>query len=340
MFSKFVHIMSMKGEIIVKELLAAYYAINHPQEKNAEGRTRFKYKEHLYFTIIVTNNKAIHMEQTTLAYFLAENGFQQAATLVPNIYGEWITTYQGQEYMVVKVADLQESIQGEHGALLARFHQLNSHYHYEPKNVSSYGQWKKLWIDKCTGFEQSISEASKKHTNDYYRLLVDVLPYIIGISENAIQYIQESEHENRHGYVDQGTISFQRYDHHLLSPVIWQTDLVFDHPARDLAEFIRTRFLQADKQAQTDVWNFLEAYQTVQKLTPFSWRLLYARLIYPISLYDCMEMTFHQKDFKEAFERLEKLLKMQQVYEQHLREFYLQMTSRDTNLGIPKIQWL
>lgn len=330
----------MKEEISLRDLLATYYAIHSSEEIIIEGKTGFRNEEYLYFTIIARNNKAIHMEQTTLAYYLAENGYHQTAFPIPNMNGDWITNYNGNNYLVVKVGTLQEEVRYAHGKLLAQFHQVNSAYHYEPQYISSYGQWKKLWIDKCTEFEKKIVTESKENRNDYYRLLMDVLPYIIGISENAIQYMQESEREYRYDQSDQGTISFQRYQDHLLKPVIWQADLVYDHLTRDVAEFIRGKFLVADEQALEDVWLFLEDYQSVHSLSVFSWRLLYARLIFPIHIYDCIERAFFTKDFEKHFHELTDLLERQPNYERYLRNFFQGAGLNHKDFHIPVLQWL
>lgn len=336
----YTHINSMKEEMILKDLLATYYAVSMNEEIIIDGKSSFKDEEYLYFTILATDNKAIHMEQTTLAYYLIENGYHQTAFPIPNIHGDWITNYAGKDYIVLKVSILQHDVPGKHGILLARFHQLNRSYHYEPQYISSYGQWKRLWIDKCTAFEREIDTESQKHANDYYRLLINVLPYIIGMSENAIQYMQESEREGRHDPSDQGTISFQRYHDHLIRPIIWQTDLVYDHIARDLAEYIREKFLNHTGEVLHDVWNFLEEYQSVRPLTPFSWRLLYARLIFPVHLYDCIEQAFYTKDFEGSFLELTNMLEKQVKYEQQLRDFIHKISSEYVELHIPMLQWL
>src|SRR5699024_2456921 len=96
-----------------------------------------------------------------------------------------------------------------------------------------------------------VQEAKSKTNSNYYRLLMDILPYIIGISENAIQYMQETTEDGRYHEGDQGTIAFQRYHHNLLEPIIWPHDLVYDHPTRDIAEFIRATLLWGAGQSET-----------------------------------------------------------------------------------------
>jgi spore coat protein YutH len=324
----------------LRDLLRTFYATQISEEIVVEEKVGFKSGNSFYFTILATNNKVIHMEQASLAYYLVENGYYQIAHPIPNIHGDWITSYHDARYMVLKVTQLNENIRVNHGKLLAQFHQTNNAYGFEPKHISSYGQWKMLWIDKLTSFEAKIIEEAKENNNDYYRLLINILPYIIGISENAIQYMQESEQEYRYDHSDQGTISFQRYHDQLLCPVVWHTDLVYDHLTRDLAEFIRFKFLQNGEQAFTEVMLFLKEYQSIHPLSVFSWRLLFARLIYPAHMLDLIEHAFLTQNYERHVLQLQEVLEKQSDYERCLGCFFQRLEVNYNELQIPMLQWL
>lgn len=323
----------------MRDLLNTFYAIQISEEILIEDRVAFKSGNNIYFITLATNNKAIHMEQSFLAHYLVKKGYAHTAHPVPNHYGEWITNYRDENYLVLKVIQLQENIPSEHGKILAQFHQKNRAYAYEPQHISSYGQWKNLWIDKLTSFEKKIIEEAENHKNNYYRLLMDVLPYIIGISENAIQYVQETNYENRYDQTDQGTITFQRYDDHLQRPIIWHTDLVYDHIARDLAEFIRHQLIQDGEQAFNDISIFLKSYQLIHPLSIFSWRLLYARLIYPVHLFDLIEEGFVEKNFEKHFQQLQQITEKQTDYEHCLDYFFQRIGLDQDQMQIPVLNW-
>lgn len=322
----------------MRELLSIYYDIHIIEEVIIDGILGYTDNEYVYFTISLDNNKAIYMEQATLAYYLVEIGYSQTAFPVPNLSGEWITNFDNSEYIVVKVSPLQKDHIFSHGELLANFHQQSMTYHYEPQYVSSYGQWKQLWINKLTFFEHYIAEEAEKGSNSFFRLLIDVLPYIIGISENAIQYIQESEYDHRYDESDQGTISFHRYKENLLKPVIWSNDLVYDHLTRDIAEHIRGKLLENDQ--LENIFIFLRDYEIVQPLSVFSWRLLYARLIFPIHLYDFLAQILETKKFEHQTEALEKFLEMQVNYEKNLKELFNNIKINNKQIQIPFLHWL
>lgn len=328
------------GGDILKDLLATYYDI-HVDEKREFGQKEcFKNNEYYYFTILANNREVIHMEQAALAYYLMEQNYDNVAIPIPNIHGDWFTNYQEKNYLVLQFRNKQEWGQLPHGKQLAVFHETGIAYRYEPKEISSYGQWKELWINKLTAYETNVERQAKENPCDYYRYLMDVLPYIIGISENAIQYIQESEEDTRFHEVDQGTISFRRYKGHLENPVIWVDDLAYDHPARDLAEYIRLLFLHGDDGVDDEVAAFLHDYQSVRTLSVFSWRLVYARLIFPIHIFDQIERGFTMQNVDQHYKELAELLEKQMMFEKRLAKFFERNGIDHDGFQIPVLHWL
>src|SRR5699024_4395464 len=135
------------------------------------------------------------MEQAVLAYYLAEKNHAEVAYPIQNNEGKWISNWQGEQRIVYKKEyQLNQPVKRE-GEALASFHQTNRDYQYEPVQISSFGRWKSLWIQKLTTFENYLNEVTVNDSSNYYRLIMDVLPYLIGISEDAIQYIEETKRE-------------------------------------------------------------------------------------------------------------------------------------------------
>lgn len=323
----------------MKELLNDYYGIQAHENIIINGREGFKQDSFLYFTISADYKEIIHMEQAAAAYFLAENHYTQIAYPIQNLNGEWFTRYLGKHYLVLKaVFDASESGKSE-GKALAELHQAGMDYPYEPREISSYGQWKQLWIDKLTAFEQKILLDAAEVPGEWSQMLSDVLPYVVGISENAIQYMQESESEKRFDDVDQGTIGLRRYTGNLMNGFVWTNELVYDHPARDLAECIRHRLLQVNDPLKT-VRDFLNDYQEERQLSIFSWRLIYARLIFPIHLFDEMEMGFANSGDPKNVRKMTELLERQSDYERRLGTFFNEAGVDCEKLQIPVLHWL
>src|SRR5699024_12827384 len=164
-----------------------------------------------------------------------ETVYQHTIRRMENMCREWLSTIKESRAIVVRLSQLHGDVPCSDGEVLPDFNQKHTAYDYEPENISRYGQCKQLWINKLTLFEKQIGQEAKSKTNsNYYRLLMDILPYIIGISENAIQYMQETTEDGRYHEGDQGTIAFQRYHHNLLEPIIWPHDLVYDQDRKSV----------------------------------------------------------------------------------------------------------
>ncbi|MUK90013.1 hypothetical protein GMD78_16705 [Ornithinibacillus sp. L9] len=325
----------------MKDILRSDYAIHVRDLIHYKGLEGYKDDQYLYFIIPSKNKETIYMEQAALAYYLFENGYDHIALPIPAVNGEWFRMINDDSCMVVKVEQLRNHSSISHGMRLAQFHQLSSSYNFEPQEISSYGQWKDLWINKLTAFENKLSEEAAYHSNAYYRLVMDIFPYIIGISENAIQYMQECEVETRYHMHDQGTICFQRYKNNLQDSIIWINDLVYDHPTRDIAEFIRYQLLWNNNlNGHQEIISFMNDYQSIRPLSVFSWRLLYARLTFPIHLYDCIERGFLNHQYEKRYDELNDLLTRQEKYEEELAIIFDTLQVDYKSLHIPVLHWL
>jgi len=320
-----------------RNFLSTHYHIQVEDEILFDGREGYSHDGSIYFITSFGNKEIIHMEQAALAYFLRENGYKHISLPIQNQNEDWFTSLNNNYYMVYRVDELQEEYPLTPGEALAYFHELGTVYQYQPREISSYGEWKTLWINKLTAYESKIEQEAMNNPSDYYRFVMDVFPYIVGISENAIQYVQETNQEQRFHETDQGTITFRRYRHQLEEPIIWTDQLSFDHPARDLAEAIRFMFLnQADDE---EINGFLQDYQAVRPLSIFSWRLIYARLIFPVHLLDALDLGFRKNDH-ETYRELAELFDIQSVYERKLRDFFEICGADAKNWNIPMLHWL
>lgn len=326
---------------MVKNLLGEQYAIRLKEQTVVDEKTICMDGEYYYLIIEVKNKEVIHMEQAALAEYLVENGYTHTFVPIPNVNGEWLTAYDGQVYLVLKTAQFQHDTTMPHGQQLAAFHAIGSTYPFEPKKISSYGKWKELWINKLTVYETKAAQEAKKHPSAYYENVMNMLPYMIGMSENAIQYVQESEQDNRFHEHDQGTICFHRYTGQLLQPALWPVDFVYDHPARDLAEYIRARLLNHNlDSAAGEIVQFLQEYQQVHPLSVFGLRLLYARLLFPVHLFDLVGQGFLHTNPSMLFDDLIKLCNQQIDYEAKLRMFFKLVGVDPQLLHIPMLHWL
>lgn len=326
----------MLEEIVLEQLLR-YYGVQAKTKVIWDNREGLQDSTFSYFIIPSANKEELLLEQGSLAQYLAYAGYRQVTVPMYTWQGEWFTDEE-QTSMGLKVQPLLQSSGEAHGKLLAAFHESGSGYPYEPILLSSYGQWKELWIDKLTAFETRLMETVKQHKRDYGELVMDSLPYIVGLSENAIQYVSESVRETKHSPHDQGSIVFWRYANQLEKPIIWMEDLAFDHPMRDVAELVRNELMKEN--GIVAAVEILRSYNDIRPISTFGWRLLYARLLFPVHLFDCLEEGLATEKSEQAYQRLSNTLDQQTKYETGVRELYHWIREEYAAINIPMVDWL
>ncbi|MCD5325158.1 MULTISPECIES: spore coat putative kinase YutH [Pontibacillus] len=279
-------------------------------------------------------------EQRSISEFIRNQGTPQIGLPLFTTEGKLYTNVDGQNYMFVQVP--WGATSDSNGRWLTTLHEAGNQYPYQPQHISRYGQWKSLWEDKVDAwFEQYKVQWNERPCSSMRRLFIETFPYVEGLSECAIQYLQESEQDWRYESNDQGTFTFQRLHPSMMSQTIWPHTLVYDHPARDLAEWIRYSLLENGNQAYPPIRSMLDEYESTRPLSVFSWRLIYARLIYPVHLFDVLERTLsagerEQNDLEQEYRGL---LQKQDQYEKQLKEFFNGVHIDYKRLRIPILDW-
>ncbi|TQS75989.1 hypothetical protein DX933_03455 [Ornithinibacillus gellani] len=321
----------------MEQLLHRYYGVQANNKVIWDHREGLQDSTFSYFIIPSANKEELLLEQGALAQYLAYAGYRHVTVPMYTWQGEWFTNEEPAR-LGLKAQPLLQSRGEEPGKQLAAFHDLGSQYPYEPILLSSYGQWRELWIEKLTAFESKLMEIAKQHKRDYDALIVDSLPYIVGLSENAIQYVQESVRETKHSPHDQGSIVFWRYTNQLQKPIIWMEDLAFDHPMRDVAELVRNELMKEN--GIVAAVETLRSYNDIRPISTFGWRLLYARLLFPVHLFDCLEEGLATEKPEQAYQRLSNTLDQQTKYETGVRELFHWIREEYAAINIPMVDWL
>ncbi|MEI2401246.1 spore coat protein YutH, partial [Paenibacillus phytohabitans] len=168
----------------------------------------------------------------------------------------------------------------------------------------------------------------------------------IGLTENAIQYLVDTEIDETPSPIDSATICYHRFtenswdkDSYTKIPTEW----VYDHYTRDLAEYIRDQYTSGGNRKNGQIIHFLKEYERVNTLSPFSWRLLYARLVFPLHFFECIEgyyMTESENKKEQQLQRLEAMLTHSSEHERFLATFLANVGVNEKRLTIPNINWL
>jgi spore coat protein YutH len=88
---------------------------------------------------------------------------------------------------------------------------------------------------------------------------------------------------------------------------------------------------------------FFEEYQSISPLSPFTWRLLYSRIIFPLHYFECIEsyyITTSEQDKKVLEEKLMRILRQSGEYERFLASFYQITDAPIKQLNLPLLEWL
>ena len=142
---------------------------------------------------------------------------------------------------------------------------------------------------------------------------LETFPYYIGLSELAIRLCKENKDDYTY------SISHERIN----SKDFYSPDnILIDYKVRDVAEYIKISFFE-DKLDFDEIINYINT--TVLKKGDYI--LLFARLLFPTYIYDCIENNY---DTKKYISRINQ-------YEQFLNKIYSLITTRTY---IPKIYWL
>jgi len=240
--------------------------------------------------------------------FLRSYGEEGVASIVKTVKGEDTALVDGQSIFLFHcpLAQYTSARTMNPGEKLALFHQKGLYY---PQQQSSpyFGQWKYFWekrLDQLENWYQYILQQPYKTPIDEEFLLT--FPYYMGLTENAIQYVVDTQFDAPEWA--RPTICHRRFTnkawpqlfnrHHEPLDIKLPTEWIIDHPVRDVAEWMREQcFIEG---GEGEIEKFVRAYESVMPISKQAWRLLYARLLFPLHYFEAME-GYYQKRFDDRY---------------------------------------
>ncbi|MFZ3590653.1 spore coat putative kinase YutH [Bacillus sp. DJP31] len=324
---------------------------NLKAEPNGTFRSYEKYKSRnvTYLVVPVSHLDTDEVEEMTqLGEFYLQKGDHHVASIVKNKRGEIINKADDLLFVLLKcpyetnIMVRQQSL----GVELAKFHKRGKRMSFPLQHLVRIGQWKSLWEKRLDQMEQFWLMKVRNHPSETFeRLFVESFPYYVGLTENAIQYLVDTEMDDQPGEIDAGTVC-----HHRFNPECWQfeqfiklpTDWVYDHPSRDLVEWVRSSYWGQQRSGESYL-QLVNEYETISPLSTFSWRLFYSRLQFPVHYFECIEAYYKTNDEEQKMIRqdeLQQMLKRSSDFEKLLREVHFIIGYRTKRTNIPKINWL
>ena len=287
------------------------------------------------------------IELEKIAEHLRKNGDPHVPAFLQSNEGEFITNWENQQYCVLANRHTDKIAKVKIGRKLAKFHERGKTVPFKIERSSRIGQWKTLWEKRLDQIEKVWSELLyQTPENEFEKMFIESFPYYIGLTENAIQYLVDTEIDDEPKETDSGTVCHERFsndswgaNYYIKDPFDW----VFDHRSRDLAEWTRERYFRNTQTYEKDVRQFFTDYQGIAPLSAFSWRLLFSRLLFPLHYFECIEnyyITRSEQERRLLEEQLSKMLKQSSEYERFLGKFFLTVGAPLKPLKIPQLDWL
>ncbi|WP_342432840.1 spore coat putative kinase YutH [Neobacillus sp. FSL H8-0543] len=286
-------------------------------------------------------------ELEKIAEHLRNSGDSHVPAFLPAKDGSLITAWEETNYCVLANRQSEKQQKLRLGRKLAKFHERGKTVPFKIERNSRIGQWKQLWEKRLEQIEKVWNDLLFQTPEDEFeKMFIDSFPYYIGMTENAIQYLVDTEIDDEPNVSDSGTVCHERF-----SETTWGTsyyiknpfDWVFDHRSRDLAEWTRERYFRNTQTYELELNQFFTDYQAVAPLTSFSWRLLFSRLLFPLHYFECIEnyyITQSEQEKRVLEEKLTKILRQSMEYERFLGRFYQSAGAQMKNLKIPQVDWL
>lgn len=332
----------------MKHELFEHYQMQVNELSMLGGYQSFWIRNKVYFLVPVGKFQEEELvEMKKLSDFMMEQGDLSIASFVPNVQGYYVSEIQNTNYCLLRAMRQADRQAVSEGKELALFHRRGRLYPDEITELSRIGEWRALWEKRLDQLEKFWQGRLANHpVTSFEKLFIDSFPYYLGLAENAIQYVVDTELDDEPQLADAATICQQRF-----TPQTWQrtkrlkvpVEWVYDHASRDLAEWIRHTYEESGNEAEEIIMQFLQDYESEGPLSAFGWRLLFARLLFPLRYFETVEGYYLSRNEEQKSiyqDHLEKIVSEAKQTEQFLGGFYKMIRLPTQKLGIREIDWL
>ncbi len=333
---------------MLKILLENRYGIQIDEEFQMGQYEASRKKGHLFLLKKVDGMEdAVLEELVMLSNHLVQNGEKFCNAFLKTKDGKSICDWKEGKYCVLMNAQSGNRKLTSIGRKLAKFHYRGRTVAFPVNKISRIGQWKQMWESRLDQMEQVWNEMLfKPQENEFEQMFLESFPYYRGIAENAIQYIVDTELDDEPTMTDNGTICHERFTSQawgksflMKNPFDW----VFDHCSRDLAEWTREKYFHNIKTYEPELRQFMKDYQSVVPLSSFTWRLYFARSLFPLHYINTIESHYRtnsEQEKRQLEEQLQKFLQQSDDHERFLGRFYDFAEVPVHKWKIPILEWL
>ena len=236
--------------------------------------------------------------------------------IIPNKYSSPITRIENTPYILILNKN-QNIISLSTISNISNIKIINTDYIKDLER----NNWEILWGNKIDYYEMQVNENYKK-----YPLIRESFDYFVGMGENAIAYLVNTKLEVKPTIHDIKVPSHNNLHSSLYDP----SNMILDHKARDLAEYIKYSFWNNN----INIFKELNEYFKYNFFSIYGIRVLFSRILYPSFYFDIYDQIISEK--KEEKE-LNTIISKINDYEYYLYNIYLYLKKF---YDIPEINWL
>lgn len=302
----------------------------------------------LYIMVPIQNREQEELiELYKISNHLFNSGDQTVAQFKKTKDGSYVGHYQDQPYVVLYNEHLRAINTSKIGRKLAKFHHRGRLLNEKIQSISRIGKWKEMWEKRVDQMEKVWQQKTfSQPEQEFDSLFIESFPYFMALTENAIQYLVDTEMDDEPRPTDAGTVCYERF-----SQANWEGevcvkipfDWTFDHAGRDLSEWTRDHYHHHPRTYEKGIHRFYKEYDSIEPLSSFAWRLTYARLVFPVHYFECIENYYlagseHTRKLQE--EKLISILRGTDDYEQFLGRFFEVAEVPVHTFKIPILGWV
>ena len=295
--------------MVMKDIINYYYNFNITSVEDWNNIFCFTYKESQFYFVPFNRTEKELIDIINVSKELKARNIPCHDILL-NKFGRLLTNVYESNYILLKpIGDIYEEYD------IKDMITINNRLILSLTKSNLYrNSWAQLWSDKIDYFEYQIHELGKDH-----EIILDSFSYYIGLAENAISYVNNTNSKYQKTGVDRICLSHRRinypnYKLNYLNPL----SFIFDLEVRDIAEYIKSAYFH-----DADALSYLKETLRISKFSLYSLELLYARLLYPSYYFDIYENIMNNK---EEEEKLIFVIEKASAYEDFLKEAYIEIS--------------
>ena len=193
---------------------------------------------------------------------------------------------------------------------------------YQDKIMRS--NWINLWTNKLDYLEYHHEQNKKK-----YPLLNQSFNYFIGLTENAISYLNNITNKLTKEKSDIGVTS-HNYINNTIYSLYNPLNIIIDHKSRDIAEYIKLSFFNDNY----NIFEELDEYFKHNYFSQYGITLLIARILYPSFYFDTYDKIINNLENESSILKITSRIT---EYEKYLNDI---LTYFHKYYNIKDIEWI